>query len=114
MTLTKPEIIMTTEGQNGFEVAQHLAILTAQCAFSQQAFNDAFASVQEIVDRRSALVERTLQEGVDIVMADLQRQAAALDAEAVIAITIQYTPIGFGTACRTLVSAMGTAVRFVT
>jgi uncharacterized protein YbjQ (UPF0145 family) len=105
-------MIMTTEAQNGFEVAERLAIVSAQCALGQKVFNDAFASVQDVVDRRSESVEKAMQDSVDVVLAELKKQALALHADAVIAVTIQYTPIGYGASNRTLVSGIGTAVRF--
>jgi len=105
-------MIMTTETQAGFDIAERLAVISAQCAFAPKVFDDAFASVQEVVNRRSGVVEKTMQDGVALVLADLEKQAAALAADALVAITIQYTPIGYGAANRTLISGMGTAVRF--
>lgn len=104
-------IMMTTENHSGFNIAERLSVVSAQCAFGQKVFNDIFASVHDTVDRRSGKVEQTFQAGVDAVLEELKTQAVALHADAVIAITISYTPIGYGSPNQTLVSGTGTAVR---
>jgi uncharacterized protein YbjQ (UPF0145 family) len=108
-----PSIVMTTETQDGLVVAERLAVVSAQCAFGAQVFNDVFASVHDVVDGRSKVVEQAMQDGFKVVMDALKQQAIDLQADAVIAITIQYTPIGYGTSNLTLVSGIGTAVRLI-
>lgn len=107
----KTEIIMTTEGQGDCDISERLGIVTAQCAFGQKVFDGILASVQDIVDRRTPAVERALQDAVHLVLNDLKSQAMDMHADAVIAISLQYTPIGSGACNRTLVSGIGTAVR---
>ncbi len=104
-------IVMTTEAQDGLAVATRISVVSAQCAFGARVFKDVFASVQDITDGRAKVVEQTMQDGVKVVMQDLKHQAIELGADAVVAITMQYTPIGYGSSNMTLVSGMGTAVR---
>ena len=106
-------IVMTTETQDGLAVAERISVVSAQCAFSARVFNDVFASVHDAVDGRAKVVEQTMQDGVKTVMAELKQQAIDLHADAVIAITIQFTPIGYGSSNMTLVSGLGTAVRLI-
>ena len=109
--MTDTPIVMTTETQDGLAVAERLSVVSAQCAFGARVFNDVFASVHDVEGGRAKVVEQSMQDGVKIVMDDLKQQAIALHADAVIAITIHYTPIGYGTSNMTLVSGVGTAVR---
>ena len=106
-------IVMTTEAQDGIAVAERISVVSAQCAFSARVFNDLFASVHDTVNGRAKVVEQKMQDGVEVVMDALKQQAIDLHADAVVAITIQYTPIGYGASNMTLVSGIGTAVRLI-
>ncbi len=112
-TVTASPIVMTTETQDGLVVAERISVVSAQCAFGARVFNDVFASVHDRVDERAKVVEQTMQDGFKVVMDELKQQAIDLYADAVVAITIQYTPIGYGTSNMTLVSGIGTAVRLM-
>jgi uncharacterized protein YbjQ (UPF0145 family) len=109
--LAQAPIMMTTQDQSGLEVAAHISVISAQCAFGVRVFNDIFASVQDVVNGRATAVEKTMQDGVDLVLDDLKKQAFDLNADAVIALSVQFTPIGYGTSNMTLVSGIGTAVK---
>ena len=113
MIVVDAPVVMTTEAQDGLAVAERISIISAQCAFGARVFNDAFASVNDVVDGRAKVVEQTMQDGVKLVMDDLRQQAVDLHADAVIAITVQYTPVGYGASTMTLVSGIGTAVRLI-
>jgi len=107
------QIIMTTEAQNSFETMQHLSIVSAQCAFGGRTTHDMFASVQDVVDGRSKVIEQTMNDGVALVLYELKKQAFEQQADAVVAISIQYTPIGYAASNMILVSGVGTAVRLL-
>jgi len=107
------QIIMTTEAQNSIETMQHLSIVSAQCAFGARISHDMFASVQDVVDGRSKEVEQTMNESVELVLFELKKQAFEQKADAVVAISIQYTPIGYAASNMILVSGVGTAVRLL-
>ncbi|WP_168769233.1 heavy metal-binding domain-containing protein [Yoonia maricola] len=106
-----PCVIMTTEDHGHFEVAERIAIISSQCVFGIGVLRDAFASVQATVNGRAKVVEATVQDGVEIVLSELKQQAIALGADAVIAVSVQYTPVGYGAPNMTLISGVGTAVR---
>ncbi len=113
MNVAAAPIVMTTEAYNGLAVAERISVVSAQCAFGARVFNDVFASVHDVVDGRAKVVEQTMQDGVEVVMDELKQQAIDLHADAVVAITLQYTPIGYGSSNMTLVSGIGTAVKLV-
>jgi uncharacterized protein YbjQ (UPF0145 family) len=112
-TVAASPIVMTTETQDGLADAERITVLSAQCAFGARVFNDVFASVHDVAEGRAKVVEQTMQDGVKVVMDELKQQAIDLHADAVVAITIQYTPIGYGSSNMTLVSGIGTAVRLI-
>lgn len=106
-------IIMTTQAQCSFETMQHLSVVSAQCAFGPKVTHDIYASVQDVVDGRSKAVEQTMNDGVEQVLFALKKAALEQNADAVVAISIQYTPIGYGSSNMTLISGIGTAVRLI-
>ena len=105
------QIIMTTQASSSFETTEHVSIVSAQCAFGSQVFHDVFSSVQEVVDGRSKVVEQTMSDGLKLVMYELKKKAFELKADAVVGISIQYTPIGHAASNMILISGVGTAVR---
>ena len=88
------QIIMTTQASSSFEATEHVSIVSAQCAFGSQVFHDVFSSVQEVVDGRSKVAEQIMSDGLELVMYELKKKAFELKADAVVGISIQYTPIG--------------------
>ncbi|MFT7107057.1 MAG: hypothetical protein ACJAVT_001579 [Yoonia sp.] len=107
------QIIMTTEAQNSFKTMEHLSIVSAQCAFGARVSHDIFASVQDVVDGRSKLIEQTMNDGVELVLFELKKKAFEQQADAVVGISIQYTPIGYASSNMILISGVGTAVRLI-
>jgi uncharacterized protein YbjQ (UPF0145 family) len=105
-------IVMTTEDRGGFEIAERVSVISAQCVFGAGVFSDAFASVQNVAGGRAKTVEDTMNEATRTVFFELKKQAFALHADAVVAITVQYTPVGYDASNMIMVSATGTVVRF--
>jgi uncharacterized protein YbjQ (UPF0145 family) len=107
------QVIMTTQAHNSFEKTEHLSIVTAQCAFGARIFHDMFASVQDVADGRSKMIEQKMNDGLELVLFELKKQAFEQQADAVVGISIQYTPIGYAASNMILISGVGTAVRLI-
>lgn len=70
---------------------------------------DILASVRDIVGGRSATYEKELQTARDIALAELEQRAAAVGANAVVGVDLDYEVLGSGNSML-LVSASSTAV----
>jgi len=68
-----------------------------------------FAGIRDLVGGRSATYERELQQARDIAIEELQQRAAALGANAVIGVDLDYEVLGQANGML-MVSASGTAV----
>ena len=104
------EMIVTTESLvvNMDVVARH-GIVSADVAYGQHAFKDMAIGLTDTFGGRSATLSKTLRESRATALDELKREAAALGANAVIAIEINITTVGHA-GSMTLVSATGTAV----
>ena len=103
-------MIVTTESLvvNMDVVARH-GIVSADVAYGQHAFKDMAIGLTDTFGGRSATLSKTLRESRATALDELKREAAALGANAVIAIEINITTVGYA-GSMTLVSATGTAV----
>ena len=113
MARAADDIILTTS----YEVAGHtieseIDVITAQCAYGMNIFKDFFAGIRDLVGGRSKAVEGVLADARVEVLADLRAEAAAIGADAVIAMDLDYNELsGGGKNGMLLVVATGTAVR---
>ena len=108
----RTSLIMTTEQHGNLRIAERICVVSAQCAFGADVCRNIVASVQETVDGRVKAVEQKMQDGVDVVLSELEKQALQLHADAALDITLHYTLIGYGLSNMTLISGIGTAVTF--
>jgi len=103
-------LITTTDSLQGREVAEYLGVVTGQTIYGANVFRDFFASIRDIVGGRSGAYESVLRDGAQDAMADLQRHAQELGANAVLGIAFDYEAVGKG-GSMLLVAVSGTAVR---
>jgi uncharacterized protein YbjQ (UPF0145 family) len=112
--MTGPEtsnvIMTTTPTIEGRPVRAYLGIVTGEAILGANIVKDLFAGVRDIVGGRSGAYERELLRARQIALADLSQQAAALGADAVIGIDLDYETVG-SSGSMLMVSASGTAVR---
>lgn len=107
-----PSIILTTAGcVEGYRVSQTLDIITAEYAFGTNVLQDVFASLTDVFGGRSAATQQVLRDARRICLDELRREAADIEADAVIAVDLDYSEFsGQGKSTLFLV-ASGTAVR---
>lgn len=107
-------MILTTapmiEGKN---IVDHHGIVSSEAILGANIFKDFLAGIRDIVGGRSAAYEKSLREAKDTAMREMEHQAQALGANAVIAIDIDYETINSGSGTSMLMVAVsGTAVSY--
>lgn len=107
------EIILTTSHEvAGQCIDKEIDLITAQCAYGMNVFKDFMAGVRDFVGGRSKAVENVLADARVAVLEDLRAEAAAVGADAVISMDLDYHELsGGGKSGMLLVVATGTAVR---
>lgn len=103
-------IITTTPNVEGKTVSEYLGIVTGEAIMGANLFKDLFASIRDIVGGRSAAYEKELIRAKEIALKEMQARAAALGANAVIGIDLDYEVLGQNSSML-MVSASGTAVK---
>ena len=104
-------IIATTPSVPERRTVRTLGIVSGDAILGANIFRDFFASVRDIVGGRSASYERELRRAKEIALQDMENEAAALGANAVVGVDLDYETIGIGNGGNMLmVSVSGTAV----
>ncbi|GAA0359987.1 heavy metal-binding domain-containing protein [Bowmanella denitrificans] len=104
-------IISTTHHLDGKEVEAYLGIVVGEAVMGANLFSDLFASIRDIVGGRSGSYEDELTKARKIAFAELEAEARALGANAVLAVDIDYQVVG-SKGSMLMVSISGTAVRY--
>ncbi|MGH9159974.1 MAG: heavy metal-binding domain-containing protein [Vicinamibacteraceae bacterium] len=102
-------IVTTTAALDGRPVKSYLGVVTGEAILGANIFRDLFAGIRDIVGGRSAAYERELRRAKDLALQEMQEQATALGANAVIGVDLDYETVGQG-GSMLMVSASGTAV----
>lgn len=99
-------LITTTPGIEGRPVTEYLGIVTAQGVLGVHAVKD--VSAGNIFGGRVKSYENELASGVSDALAEMEKQAAKLGADAVVGVDVDYESMGSN---MLIVSASGTAVK---
>lgn len=102
-------LLSTTNNIDGHQVKKYHGVVTGEAIIGANLFKDFFASITDLVGGRSGSYERVLREAKDNAMQELQYNAQALGANAVIGIDLDYETIG-NNSSMLMVTASGTAV----
>jgi uncharacterized protein YbjQ (UPF0145 family) len=103
-------ILTTTSHLDGRPISQYLGIVSGEAIMGANIFRDVFAGVRDVIGGRSGAYEKELRKAKDIAINEMTEQAAALGANAVIAIDLDYETLG-ANGGMLMVTASGTAVR---
>jgi uncharacterized protein YbjQ (UPF0145 family) len=103
-------IVTTTSVLPGAHIDQYLGIVTGEAILGANVFRDFFAGVRDIVGGRSGAYERELAKARQIALEEMEREAAARGANAVLGVDIDYETISTGNGTMLMVSTSGTAV----
>ncbi|MDH1289971.1 heavy metal-binding domain-containing protein [Comamonas terrigena] len=102
-------IVTTTPGIEGQSITRYCGVVAGEAILGANMFKDMFAGIRDLVGGRSATYERELQKAREIALRELQERAAALGANAVVGVDLDYEVLGQGNGML-MVSASGTAV----
>lgn len=105
-------VMITTEtAAPDLKIASRLGIVTAECAFGMNLFKDIFAAGRDFFGGRSATIQDTLKDARNTALDELRLEASKLGADAVIAVSLNYSEISGGGKSMLFLVATGTAVR---
>ena len=102
-------LLTTTNTVEGKRVVHYYGVVSGETIIGANIFRDFFASIRDIVGGRSSSYEQVLREAKATALKELQDEAAALGANAVIGIDLDYEMVG-GNGSMLMVTASGTAV----
>ena len=100
----------TTNIIEGKTVSEYRGVVTGEAILGANVFRDMFASIRDIVGGRSGSYEKVLGDARQTAIAEMTDKAAALGANAVIGVDIDYETVG-SNGSMLMVTAAGTAVR---
>ena len=99
----------TTPGVDGRAIIEYLGVVTGEAILGANIFKDLFAGVRDIVGGRSGAYEEELRRARQIALQEMEAEASARGADAIVGIDLDYETVGNGSML--MVSASGTAVR---
>ncbi|GAB4336524.1 MAG: heavy metal-binding domain-containing protein [Calditrichia bacterium] len=100
-------IVTTTPNIEGMEIVEYKGIVTGEAIMGANIVRDIFASITDIVGGRSSAYETKLADARTIALNEMQDNARARGANAVIGVDLDYEVIREG---MLMVTASGTAV----
>ena len=103
-------LVTTTHNVEGRRVVEYKGLVAGEAILGANLFRDLLASIRDIVGGRSGAYEKVLNDARQTAVADMTDKAAALGANAVIGVDLDYEAIG-SNGSMLMVTAAGTAVR---
>jgi uncharacterized protein YbjQ (UPF0145 family) len=101
-------IVTTTPTIQGMEIKQYFGIVTGEAIMGANIVKDLFASITDIVGGRSAAYEKELTRAREIAVREMEESAAAVGANAVVGVDLDYETVREG---MLMVTVSGTAVK---
>jgi len=102
-------LVTTTPTVEGRRIVDYRGIVAGEAILGANLFRDFFASVRDLVGGRSGAYEKVLADARETAIEEMAQEAAALGANAVIGVDIDYETVGKG-GSMLMVTAAGTAV----
>jgi uncharacterized protein YbjQ (UPF0145 family) len=102
-------IVTTTSTLQDREISDYRGLVTGEAILGANLFKDIFAGIRDIVGGRSGAYEEELARARQIAVEEMKQQAAAMGANAVIGVDLDYETVGQN-GSMLMVSATGTAV----
>ena len=99
-------IITTTPSVEGYQIADYKGIVVGEAILGANVFRDIFAGITDIIGGRSGAYEQELGRARAVALQELEERAAAVGANAVVGVDLDYEVINN----MLMVSASGTAV----
>ena len=102
-------LMTTTNTLEGMPIQHYLGIVSGEAILGANLMKDLFASVRDIVGGRSAAYEQELIRAKETALREMEANAAALGANAIIGVDLDYETLGSGNSML-MVCVSGTAV----
>lgn len=102
-------IVTTTPSVEGKSIRQYLGLVVGEAIVGANVFKDLFASIRDIVGGRAGAYEQELQQARQIAIEEMIQQAAALGANAIVSVDLDYEVLG-QQGSMLMVTVSGTAV----
>ena len=102
-------LVTTTPSVEGRRITRYCGVVCGEAILGANIFKDLFAGLRDIVGGRSGTYEKELQRAREIALTELEERAAALGANAVVGVDLDYEVMGRENGML-MVSASGTAV----
>ena len=103
-------LMTTTSTVETRRITDYLGVVTGEVIVGANIFKDLFASITDIVGGRSGSYEASLRQARETALAELEHEARAVGADAVVGIDLDYEVIGKN-GSMLMVSVTGTAVK---
>lgn len=102
-------IVTTTSVLDGYRITAYRGLVTGEAIMGANIVRDLFANITDIVGGRSGAYEDKLADARETALAEMERRAKSLGANAVIGVDLDYEVVGKA-GSMLMVSASGTAV----
>jgi uncharacterized protein YbjQ (UPF0145 family) len=103
-------LVTTTNVIEGRRIVEYKGLVAGEAILGANIFRDLFASIRDIVGGRSGSYEKVLNDARQTAIGEMTDKAAALGANAVIGVDLDYETVG-SNGSMLMVTAAGTAVR---
>lgn len=103
-------IITTTAVVEGRPVREYLGLVVGEVIIGANIFRDLFAGIRDIVGGRAGAYENAMRDARREAIAELEEEARALGADAVVGVDLDYEVVG-DKGSILMVSVSGTAVK---
>ena len=102
-------LVTTTSSLQDKRIIRYLGIVSGETIIGANVFRDFFAGIRDIVGGRSGSDEEVLRQAKETALKEMQQQAMAMGANAVIGVDLDYETVG-SNGSMLMVTASGTAV----
>jgi uncharacterized protein YbjQ (UPF0145 family) len=102
-------LVTTTNVVEGRRILEYKGLVAGEAILGANLFRDLFASIRDIVGGRSGAYEKVLNDARQTAVGEMTDKAAALGANAVIGVDLDYETVG-SNGSMLMVTAAGTAV----
>ena len=100
-------IVTTTPTVEGHKISDYRGIVVGEAIMGANIVRDIFAQITDVVGGRSGAYESKLEDGRATALKEMEERAAALGANAVVGVDLDYEVVGQS---MLMVSVSGTAV----
>lgn len=104
-------LVSTTAVLDGKRIVDYLGLVSGEAIMGANIVRDLFAMASDIVGGRSGAYEDQLRRAKEIALREMEEAAAALGANGVVGVDLDYETVG-DRGAMLMVSASGTAVRY--